>query len=641
MLPILLLLACQKTPDAGDVVADVHIDADPACDALGYGFCFTPWPSDRWLADDPTTPTGKRLAYDATRFPLGSAPGPFDVGPWNELDGVSPASQIMAMFPVPPDLSDVAFHTDIARSLDDDHPTLLVDLDTGERLPHWVELDAQAQSDDRTLVFVRPIARLKENRRYAVVFRDLVDVDGAPLAASDGFAALRDGLSTDSADLEARRAAYEDLFATLEDQGVARDSLQLAWWFTTASGDSIRRKMRAIVADADARLGERGLGCTVTEVIDSYGADTGVTSYRLIRGTFTAPSYLDRYEPPSRLVLDDDGLPVWQEDVDVEFTAVIPWSVADSTEPAPLLEWGHGLMAAGAPYVESVELRSVAEASGVVIVATNWAGMSEDDLATTAAVLYDASSFPNLSDRLHQGMVNFIAQTRAIAGVCQDDPAFRVDDRPVVDPDTVYYAGGSQGGFLGATLLAVHPDIERGLLFVNGINFPFTMERSIAFADYLPLMQSAYPDRVEQAWGLSMTEHLWETVEGAGYAELLVRGDGTFGGKSVLSVCAENDAQVGNLASDYAARTFGIPVLRGSTREPYGLDVVDGPYTGSAYITIDVGDPDVPAENVAPTTDAGGHDTVGYSPTSQAIVGEFLKTGTIPAPPCEGPCDPD
>ena len=74
---------------------------------------------------------------------------------------MSPASQILTMFPTPPDLGAVATQDTIGLSLEPGHPTMLLDLTTGEVLPHWVELDAQAHSVERTLVFVRPIRRLE------------------------------------------------------------------------------------------------------------------------------------------------------------------------------------------------------------------------------------------------------------------------------------------------------------------------------------------------------------------------------------------------------------------------------------------------------------------------------------------------
>jgi pimeloyl-ACP methyl ester carboxylesterase len=628
----LLLLAC-KSPEV------VHLDADPSCDPLVEGHCLLPFPSDRWLRPDESTVTGYRLVYDPSVLPAGQGDG-FDTSAWEAMDGASPAGQIVAMFPSPPDLSGAAFHDSIDRSLDEDHPTVLFDLETGERLPHWVELDAQAQEEGRTAVFVRITERLEEDRAYAVAFRGLFDVHGEPLEASAAFEALRDGTITDLDSLEARRDSYDAMFEKLEEGGVARDELQLAWWFHTASGEAIRGDLVAMRDEAVGRLGSEGLGCTVTAVEEGYGADTSVTSARLIRGTFTMPSWLDRADAPSRLVRGADGRPVWQRNDEIEFTAVIPQSVVDSGEPAPLIFYGHGLMGSGRKYMESEPLRQVAETQGIVLVGIDWAGMSTPDVPTVASILYDVGTFPLLSERLHQGMMNQIGVSRSIAGACQADPAFQLAGSPSVDPSRIYYAGGSQGGMLGGAILAIHPDVRRGMLFVNGMSFPFTMDRSLDFSEYYPLMAAAYPDRVDRIVLLSMVQHLWDQVESAGYMHLLVEGDGEIGGKQVLAIAAENDPKVQNLSTDLAMRTAGVPIVRGSSRESWGFEVKDAPFEGSAYLTIDMGDREIPPGNVAPEVDDLGHDTSGFTPAAQAIIRQWLADGTVTMP-CDGECDPD
>ena len=104
---------------------------------------------------------------------------------------------------------------------------------------------------------------------------------------------------------------------------------------------------------------------------------------------------------------------------------------------------------------------------------------------------------------------------------------------------------------------------------------------------------------------------------------------------------AENDAQVPNLSSDLAMRTAGVPVVQGSVREPWGLDVVSAPFSGSGYISIDLGDPEVPYGNVAPSHDAGGHGAVPYTETSLQMTAEFLLGSGNVTMPCDGTCDPD
>src|SRR4051812_17326534 len=66
------------------------ISAD--CDPLVPTQCGYPFPSSRWLVDDATTPTKKRVHFGATTLPNRKSAGPTDPSPWNRADGFSPGN---------------------------------------------------------------------------------------------------------------------------------------------------------------------------------------------------------------------------------------------------------------------------------------------------------------------------------------------------------------------------------------------------------------------------------------------------------------------------------------------------------------------------------------------------------------------
>src|SRR5690606_25258229 len=138
--------------------------------------------------------------------------------------------------------------------------------------------------------------------------------------APEVFRAFRDGTATDNPAIEARRTAMEDIFSRLENAGVARDELYLAWDFTVASVDNITGRMLHIRDEAFASLGNAAPAFTVTEVTDlapcgEGGCAGGQDAYksRVIRGTFEVPNFLDTADgaPGSRFYYaqPDDGLP--------------------------------------------------------------------------------------------------------------------------------------------------------------------------------------------------------------------------------------------------------------------------------------------------------------------------------------------
>ena len=187
------------------------------CDFLIPEKCLLPYPSSVFLKPDPTTATGYRVNYERDALPANVDGVHVDPTELNTLDGFSPGPIIEALFPQGVDLeaSGVAPITDPARSLQADSPTVIIDAETGDRVPHFAELDAQATSPATQALLIRPEVRLKEATRYIVAIRGLVDPSGLPIEAGRAFQILRDGLPTPVRAIEARRQHFEDIFSRL------------------------------------------------------------------------------------------------------------------------------------------------------------------------------------------------------------------------------------------------------------------------------------------------------------------------------------------------------------------------------------------------------------------------------------------
>ena len=79
----------------------------------------------------------------------------------------------------------------IPPSVHINHSSILLNLDTGEFVHHWIELDARAEEGEDTLIFVRTLQGLDHDAAYAVAFRNLLDANGEEIQSEDGFLALR------------------------------------------------------------------------------------------------------------------------------------------------------------------------------------------------------------------------------------------------------------------------------------------------------------------------------------------------------------------------------------------------------------------------------------------------------------------
>ena len=108
---------------------------------------------------------------------------------------------------------------------------MVIDTETGERWPIWVELDSNATTPAETALLIHPAENYASGHRYIVAMRKL---KGGPyeedkLEAPAGFRAYRDDLEPDYPGANAQRARFEQVFKDLRDAGIKRSNLYLAW----------------------------------------------------------------------------------------------------------------------------------------------------------------------------------------------------------------------------------------------------------------------------------------------------------------------------------------------------------------------------------------------------------------------------
>ena len=441
----------NPTDNSTEVPEDeiIEIGGSEFCDDTNHIHCMLPFPSGAFLDVDETRDTGYSLSIDGEAIPDTRSSVSDNMVILDRLDGFSPSTQIFTAFDEVPNITGMATQFDIGISTMDGHSSILLNLDTGEKVHHWIELDARAQEDEETIIFLRTIEGLDHNTPYAVGFRNLVDEQGTSIVPSDGFKALRDGYETDSDRIEGQREPYEEVFNKLEDAGFERSSLQSAWWFHTASTKSILEDILIMRDDAEQRLGGDGIGCQITEVEEDFGNDG--TSLRLVRGTITTPHYMENEFSRSPLMRGPGGDPEFVENREIDFTMLIPKSLAENNTSGPLTVFGHGLFGDGDSY--AMNARSVANEYQTVVIATDFKGWSSDgDLDAMTFALMDLKEFQYQQERQMQAVVNHISMVRTITGICSDIEHFKHNGTNMIDVETVNYIGISLGGLRGPSL---------------------------------------------------------------------------------------------------------------------------------------------------------------------------------------------
>ena len=595
----------NPTDNSTEVPEDeiIEIGGSEFCDDTNHIHCMLPFPSGAFLDVDETRDTGYSLSIDGEAIPDTRSSVSDNMVILDRLDGFSPSTQIFTAFDEVPNITGMATQFDIGISTMDGHSSILLNLDTGEKVHHWIELDARAQEDEETIIFLRTIEGLDHNTPYAVGFRNLVDEQGTSIVPSDGFKALRDGYETDSDGIEGQREPYEEVFNKLEDAGFERSSLQSAWWFHTASTKSILEDILIMRDDAEQRLGGDGIGCQITEVEEDFGNDG--TSLRLIRGTITTPHYMENEFARSPLMRGPGGDPEFVENREIDFTMLIPKSLAENNTSGPLTVFGHGLFGDGDSY--AMNARSVANEYQTVVIATDFKGWSSDgDLDAMTFALMDLKEFQYQQERQMQAVVNHISMVRTITGICSDIEHFKHNGTNMIDVETVNYIGISLGGLRGPSLLAFVPELDWGVLWVGGTSFTHQVERSTHYGSdehpgqFFELLSSdvSLPSRLDRAVCIALLQSIWDSTDGETYLPFRETGyDDVLEPFDMFYLTSMMDAQVTTLSADRAVRTGNVPVVNGSAYHPFGVDVVEGPIEGSSAAYFDGDFPPLPTGN--------------------------------------------
>lgn len=648
MLLLLALLACDKDDptDSGTTPPTSGDFSD--CDPIAPTLCGLPFPSTFHMRADAETPSGWRVALGPTTLPInsnGQQPSPAF---WNERDGWSPMTPMYAHFPGVV-LDGVAGHQDIDLSLQDDSPTVLVDLATGQRVAHWVELDMSQDQDDRRLLIIHPAVPLSWSGRYVVGLRQLKDGAGDLLPSSDAFLALRDGSSSAALDnpwdIEGRRELYDEtIFPALEQQGWTRGDVQLAWDFVVSSKEGTTHKAVWMRDDALARIGE-GPTYTITGTED-LRAEGGDTAWRVM-GTMTVPRYTEEDEPGTVLsrsstMLYGQAMPEAVGETTVPFTIIVPMTAVQDPRPLPLVQYGHGLLG-GQGEVQGSYLAEMANTYGWILFAVDWTGMKGNDTAAISLMLVnEIDRFAMLPERSQQGFVEFLAAMRLMSGPMTTEAALSFEHPKtgdlvnVIDPTRRYYYGNSQGAILGGAYIALSQDFERAALGVGGTPYALLLHRSADFTTFFVIFQTMYPDPAHVTLWLGLMQALWDSGETSGYATVTTADPlPDTPAKDVLLQVAVGDKQVTTLGAHMHARALGASLIDPTVREVWGLQSAASVSEGSALVEWEYG-LEEPVENVPPTGE-DPHESPRRELAGQQQIAWFFETGEIKNF-CEGEC---
>lgn len=586
---MIFLLACTGAKD------------DSAAPAVGAGALgegpLNPFPSMELVEDD-------LVAVPEGILPQVEGGTALDVARFNWREGFSRVQTSVVMLPVDVDAESLPSQAELGVG----GSVQMWDLDTGTEIPMFAELDAHPdalESGERALL-VRPMQPMTPGHRVAVALTPGVTSGGSPLSLPEWEAA------------KAADPHYAELASELEALGV---EVALAWDFPVGDGTLALRS-------AVAGRGAPG-AVTVDRTWDTdLGDELPPGLWRKVRGTFTADTWL----VDDQVFETVDGAPVRQGTAEVELWVYVPDAVRKlAPGTAPVVVFGHGILSDPDDYFgeddDPSAVIDVANRLGAVVVATVWRGLTTDDLADTVIVAADFGQFPQVTDRLTQGVLNNLSLIELVTGGgLLDLPELT----GLADPTSVLWYGISLGSIEGAVTLANQDTIPRAVFNVGGADWSTMLERSSNWPTFELQVQRGIPDPWDRQILFSASQMLWDPVDPASYVEDLAT-------RSALWQESIGDEQVPNLTTELLMRGVGAPLGEPTVTTPYGIATVALPTEGPAFVQFDP-EVDPPEEANRPAEVSGAHGAIRLYEGCREQTVTYLTEGTVEHYCGDAPC---
>jgi hypothetical protein len=619
--------------------------------------CAFPFPSDLFTAPDPGTVTGVRVHLPAAALPVSDDGVRLRVRPYDDTDGFSPGSTLIVHVPGldnPQALQETgaAGLQDIAASTSPGQPIVVIDEQTGQRVPVWSELDPVGAPRASTDLVIHPAGSFTEGHTYLVALRSLRSAAGEPIPAPRWFDRLRSGRPSRAE--AGQLPLYRYLFKLLAHAGIHRRSLYETWEFTVASSESLSERMLAIRDSAFADLGDPDLGvggpvgqAPSFQVLSTTALSAAVQE---VSGTLQVPCYLKTcglssatgfhysshafYAPPTQIP---------GQFVTAPFECIVPAGASPST-PARISLYGHGFLSTGLDVTEQSQ-QELASADNIVMCSTDWLGLAAGDKWNDVRAMLDPNKLPAQVARMQQGVLDMLYLGRLMISPdgLGTNPAFQRGGQSLLDTSQLYYDGNSTGGIEGGIVTATSPDVTRAVLGVSSIDWAnWLIPRTVGIGDFATEQDTEYADHSARPLLLDLMQQIWDRGDPDGYVQHLISNQfpGTLP-HQVLMQTAYGDEYVSMYSAVAEARTIGVdgyqpaldPDRSADANLLDGLTPVPGsPFDGSAIEVWDLGsglvrpppvlDLQPPLNEPPPNTNP--HESVQYTPAAQQQISDFL-----------------
>ncbi len=593
---VLILVACGKT-EKEVIIRYPHEDCnllsrfESEPDAV-KDECFFPYPFTQFYSQ-----SEKKLKISRELFKKSPDYPEVNLDFVNSFDGFSPANQIM--FWNPKGFSRKGLPS-ISDSVKVDSPVQLIEWESGERVPIFVEPDARANPPFQIL-YIRPVKRMKTSSRYVVVIKKGVrTADESDLDSPLLFKAILDGKDvkfqgTSESPMLWKKHLLE-ILDFLEKQGIRKSEVVVAWDFPTASEDKILKEhliqikkmvyqYKGLVKFEIKKVSESYPYKDKSYLLDEY---RNFIKYS-VEGTFYVRDYRTSEEKPYEFFLN---IPKCVE------------SKKNENKKVGILIFGHGLFGSYKE-LDSHHLLYLADYLCRPIIATNWVGIDEIARGEVFGKASSKSDYPlgiiqYLAFNLKQGHANFLTLALLVKqNNFWDVIRQYISELPQVDTEDVVYYGISNGAIQGGIFMALTDEIKRGVLDVGAGIWTSLLERNRSW-DFLRgfLLPQGDEWEIEIKKVIAVGQSVFDIVDPITFAPYIIRGSDMYeiSPKQILYREALYDEQVANFATRAYVRTAGIAGIKKLVQSEVGIPEIDPDVEKmeSGYLQVDPKIPTVP-----------------------------------------------
>ncbi|KAK4527488.1 hypothetical protein GAYE_SCF40G5410 [Galdieria yellowstonensis] len=582
--------ALQPNPSSSTISKDCHFILTP-------GNCMLPFPCDNLFSQNNSSTCsivagankGNGPKLPRFRFRQG-----WDADWLTQLDfgeGFSRLSPIVFSLENlnPADLVD---YDHVHLSLEDNSTTILIDATTGERAAHFYSSSHFFDAlDPFAAVAMHPAQPLIEGHRYIFGVRNVRNRKNPSMLAPipKGFQIIRDNQTADNSGLGSlfhhfgyaqwQEIYHRDIFPVLNRHGFAPLQLLLAWQFTVKSKNATLHSANIIRSTLHSLFSSTNNESVQVELDDVREFKCKPISknrgwFRKIHGQVSnVPLFLEQDRPGTKLShpLRQTGTTV------VPFTVLLPCSLSQTagTQATMLLQYGHGLMGSQGE-AQSDYLERMANEYNLVVWAVDWRGMSQYDIPCVfKMLLMEPDHFAMIPHNVLQGFVDatVVLWKVFLSNAFREWDAMHIDDTPVLpsfasidgNSFSIGYYGNSQGGILGAALIAFSPFYVSGVLGVGGAPYSLLISQSIDAIPYIRALQVELSSRDLPLYA-SWIQQWWDIGEPTGWLSTLIDEE-----KYVLLHVAIQDRQVPIAGGEVLGRGLNATLMGPKGRVVFGL----------------------------------------------------------------------